>query len=92
MEILSRLDGGLNAHYPAALNTRGALLYRTGDYAGALSDFALAAEKTEIIYGRNVEYGAACANCAAACRALGRADEADAWQARADACGGEHPA
>ncbi|MGN0772781.1 MAG: tetratricopeptide repeat protein [Candidatus Ventricola sp.] len=89
VEILSRLDDGLNAHYPAALNTRGALLYRLGDFEGALSDFALAAEKTEIIYGRNVEYAAACANCAAACRALARADEAAAWQAQSDACGRE---
>ena len=92
LEILSRLDDGLNAHYPAALNTRGALLYRTGEYAGALSDFALAAEKTEIIYGKNVEYASACANCAAACRALGRQAEADVWQARADACGKERRA
>ena len=82
IDTLSALDGGDNCHYPAALNTRGLLRYRQGDAAGALADFTLAAEKTRLCYGENIEYVNACANCAACCEWLGDASGALAWHAK----------
>lgn len=77
--VLSAMDDGHNAHYPAVLNTRGMLLYRSGRPEEALADFILAAGKTALIYGENVEYANACGNCAACCQKLGREEEAAAW-------------
>lgn len=62
---------GDEAHYPAALNTRGTLSFRRGDYAAALEDFSAALELTEKVYGKNKEYISGCENCAKACDMLG---------------------
>lgn len=90
VRILSGLNGGNDSHYPAALNTRGTFAFRSGNYEAALADFTEAAEKTLLIYGKNIEYACACENCAAACEKLGRIQEADSWKARAEACKPTH--
>lgn len=82
VEILAKLDDGMNPHYPAALNTRGTFAFRRGEYEQALEDFKQALEKTRLVYGENVEYAAGCANCAVVCRKLGREEEADLWEER----------
>lgn len=82
--ILKEIDDGSNPHYPAALNTRGTLKYRAGDYAAALEDFQAALEKTKLVYGENVEYAHGCRNCAAVCLAMGDDAGAESWQQKAD--------
>ncbi|RHP47580.1 tetratricopeptide repeat protein [Clostridium sp. AF32-12BH] len=80
IQILQQLDGGMNPHYPAALNTRGTFAYRKGNYEQALADFEEALQKTRMVYGENTEYASGCANCALVCRKLGREDEAKKWE------------
>lgn len=79
IQILSKLDCGVNPHYPAALNTRGTFAYQAGNYEQALADFLEALEKTRLVYGENIEYAYACNNCAAVCSQLGRTGEAKEW-------------
>lgn len=73
-----------NPHYPAALNTRGILKYRAGDYQSALEDFEEALEKIKLVYGENVEYARGCRNCAAVCLALDDETAAADWEQKAD--------
>lgn len=82
IRILSKLDCGVNPHYPAALNTRGTFAYQAGNYEQALTDFLEALEKTRLVYGENIEYAYACNNCAAVCSRLGRDKEAKEWTAK----------
>ncbi|MGN0157627.1 MAG: tetratricopeptide repeat protein [Brotaphodocola sp.] len=85
VSILSKLDCGVNPHYPAALNTRGTLAYQEGRYEQALADFQEALEKTKLVYGENVEYACGCENCAAVCRKLGKNAEAEVWMQKGTA-------
>ncbi len=64
LRILEGADGGLNAHYPAALNTLASLYFQRGDDQQALELFKSALTKTEIIYGRNIDYAKGCLNIA----------------------------
>ena len=58
-------------HYHAALNERGVLRYRSGDYAGAEADFLAAARAAEAMYGMDhYEAQGARANAQAARRAM----------------------
>ena len=58
-------------HYHAALNGRGVLRYRNGDFAGAEADFLAAARAAEVMYGANhYEAQGARANAQAARRAM----------------------
>lgn len=82
--ILGALDDGCNPHYPAALNTRGTIKYRAGDYQSALEDFEEALEKIKLVYGENVEYARGCRNCAAVCLALDDETAAADWEQKAD--------
>lgn len=84
IEILSQLDCGRNPHYPASLNSRGAIRYQEGDYAGALKDFLAALDKTRDVYGENIEYAAGCSNCALVFDALGQKEKADQMRTLAD--------
>lgn len=77
-------QAGDEAHYPAALNTRGTLSFRSGDYAAALEDFSAALELTERVYGKSVEYISGCENCARACDKLGDAQRAAQYRQNAD--------
>ena len=85
VQILSSLDGGVNPHYPAALNTRGTFAFRAGRYQDALTDFTEALEKTRLIYGENIEYAYACSNCASACEKLGLAEQSRSWMEQSEA-------
>lgn len=71
------------AHYPAALNTRGTLKFRRGDYAAALESFSAALELTERVYGKSVEFATGCDNCARACEKLGDTQRAEDYRQRA---------
>lgn len=84
VSILSQLDCGTNPHYPAALNTRGTLAYRKGQYRQALDDFTEALEKTRLVYGENIEYMYGCENCAAVCEKLEQWEEAAQWKEKAE--------
>lgn len=74
---------GDEAHYPAALNTRGTLNFRRGEYAAALEDFSAALELTEKVYGRSAEYASGCENCAGVCEKLGDIRRAEDYRQRA---------
>lgn len=85
ISILENLDCGKNPHYPAALNTRGILQYRQGNYTEAAADFSAALEITALIYGKNIEYAYGCDNCSLTCQKLGQTEQARAWKDEADA-------
>lgn len=70
--ILKEFDHGLNAHYPAALNTLASLSYKKGNYTEALEGFQLALEKTEMIFGKNIDYKNGCLNLADTCDKLNK--------------------
>lgn len=78
--ILGAIFDGQDAHYPAALNTRGILYFREGNYAQALEDFEQSMGKTRQVFGENVDYMITCSNCALCCRKLGREEEAQKWE------------
>jgi len=45
-----------NVHYAAALSTKASLLYRAGDYIGALANFRRALDWTNRFFGENIEF------------------------------------
>jgi tetratricopeptide (TPR) repeat protein len=83
ISILETLDCGVNPHYPAALNTQGLFAYRAGDYEKAAACMTAALEKTEQVYGKNVEYAIGCRNCAQVFEKLGDTEKAARYQAEA---------
>lgn len=82
--ILAAIFDGQDAHYPAALNTRGILYFREGDYVQALEDFEQSMNKTRLVFGENVDFMITCGNCAACCRKLGREEDARKWEEKQD--------
>jgi len=76
LTVFSVLDGGNNAHYAGALNTRAVILFMCGDYAGAAEMFEKAIEKTKLIFGENKDFVSGCRNCAAAYMKLGNSERA----------------
>lgn len=71
---------GDEAHYHAALNTRGTLNFQREDYISALDDFSAALELTEKVYGKSTAYVSGCENCARACEKLGDTKRAEDYR------------
>ncbi len=82
--ILKDMDCGVNAHYPAALNTMATLLFKEGLYIEALASFKEALEKTELVYGKNIDYVNGCLNLAETCEKLNDQAMADTWRNEAE--------
>lgn len=80
IQILGALSDGQDAHYPAALHTRGMLQFSEGNVIQALEDFQQSLTKTRQVFGENVDYMITCSNCALCCRKLGRDQEAQKWE------------
>lgn len=85
LDIFKDLDGGMNAHYAGALNTKGVFLFTEGDYAGAARMFEAAIERTRLIFGENKEFVSGCRSCAAAYAKLGDNEKVSHYLAMADA-------
>lgn len=84
LEIFKDLDGGMNAHYAGALNTKGVFLYTMGDYAGAAKQFEAAIERTKLIFGENKEYVSACRSLASTYAKLGDNETAARYLAKGE--------
>lgn len=80
LAITALRQAGDEAHYPAALNTRGTLSFRCGDYASALADFSAALALTEKVYSKSAEYISGCENCAETCDKLGDIQQAEYYR------------
>ena len=89
LAIFKDLQGGMNAHYAGALNTKAILAYRAGKLDESVEYFKQAIDKTKIIFGENGDYVKGCRNCAAVLTKLGRADEAAEYAAKADRAEGK---
>ena len=88
VDLLQEYGSKEDPHTPAALNTLGVIYYHQGKKEEALLQFQRSLALTKLCYGENAEYASGCANCAAVCDALGRKDEAAAWQQKADSIRG----
>lgn len=84
ISILKNLDGGRNAHYPTALNTAALIRYRRNDYAKAADAFREALEKTEQIYGKDMDYANGCLNLADALYKLDEPEKAALYTEEAE--------
>ena len=84
LEIFKDLDGGMNAHYAGALNTKGVFLFTMGDYEGAAKNFEAAIERTRLIFGENKEYVSGCRSLAATYSKLGDSEKAADYLAKAE--------
>lgn len=76
MEIFEAL-GYDDAHYPAALSAMAQLMYIKGEYSSAVDYYRLALNKTESIFGENIDYARICRNCAKVYSLLGMPKEAE---------------
>ncbi|MBQ8974091.1 MAG: tetratricopeptide repeat protein [Oscillospiraceae bacterium] len=82
--IFTDLDEGLNPHYAGTLNTKAFICYNTGKLEEAVENFELAAEKTEKIFGKNIDYVKACRNCGVVFDKLGEKQKAEKYRQLAD--------
>jgi tetratricopeptide (TPR) repeat protein len=80
LSLLKDQDSGMNAHYPAALNTYASLLFHEEDYEQALSVFKEALEMTQLIYGKNTDYVNCCLNIAATYEKLADTQNAESFK------------
>lgn len=87
LAIFKDLEGGMNAHYAGALNTKAILAFRAGKLEESVESFKAAIEKTRVIFGENGDYVTACRNCAAVLTKLGKDEEAKTYLALADKAG-----
>ncbi|MCR4673033.1 MAG: tetratricopeptide repeat protein [Lachnospiraceae bacterium] len=79
IDILKDIDGGMNFHYPASLNTLGTVLYKKGLPEAALEAFLTALNKTEAIYGKNIDYVNCCNNISRVYADMGDQKSADSY-------------
>ena len=84
VSIFRTLEGGMNAHYASALNTKAVLSYRAGKLEESVEYFKEAIEKTRVIFGENGDYVKACRNCATVLNQLSKTDEAKQYNGMAD--------
>lgn len=66
-----------DAHYPAALSAMAQLMYIKGEHSSAVDYYRMALDKTEEIFGQNIDYARICNNCAKVCAQLGMSAEAE---------------
>ena len=85
LAIFETLDDGLNAHYAGTLNTKAFICYHQGQLEQAAKYFEMAVEKTEKVFGQNIDYVKACRNCGTVYNKLGDSIKAMAYAALADA-------
>lgn len=76
MSIFNAL-GYDDAHYPAALAAMAQLMYMKAEYPQAVQYYRLALEKTEEIFGQNIDYVRICRNCAKVCTKAGMSAQAE---------------
>lgn len=84
MEIFEAL-GYDDAHHPAALAAMAQLMYTKGEYSSAVDYYRLALNKTEAIFGQNIDYARICRNCAKVYSVLGMVKEAEGLVQKAKA-------
>lgn len=86
-EVLFSASSGDDPHRDSMVATRGQLEFMRGRYLEAARLYGDAAEGIKRRFGANVNYARACRNCARACEAAGRTDEARRYREFADECG-----
>lgn len=79
LEIFAALDGGMNPHYAASLNSKALFAFNAGETELAAKTFELAVEKTRLIFGENHEFVIGCRNCAFAYSKLGNTEMSEKY-------------
>lgn len=66
-----------DAHHPAAMAAMAQLMYTKGEYVSSVDYYRLALNKTEAIFGQNIDYARICRNCAKVYSLMGMSIEAE---------------
>ena len=82
--MFEKIDNGLNAHFAGTLNTKAFICFNSGMLEEAAEYFQLAIEKTEKIFGKNIDYVKACRNCSVVYSKLGNEEKSLEFKALAD--------
>ncbi len=84
-ERAGRPDARSAPHYAAALAGLAAVHYKMGRFGEAVRLYDDALTRIKDCFGENKDYALTCSNCALACEALGKTEEAEAYRNRSRA-------